>query len=76
MHDYDTNWKRHNDQLLIDKLQTPETNSIAHTPARKINENKNIVGANQNPDSTIINKTPGPMWSRKLPQPHSPNDYN
>jgi len=74
-----TIWKRHNDQLLIDKSLTPANNSISLTPTRQINENtENIetVGAKQNPDTIIINKTPRPIRSRKPPQRYSPSDYN
>ncbi|KAF0761818.1 Uncharacterized protein FWK35_00031951, partial [Aphis craccivora] len=53
-----------------------KVNSIALIPARKINENTETVGTNQNPDPTVINKTPRPIMSRKLQQPHSPNDYD
>ncbi|KAF0690807.1 Uncharacterized protein FWK35_00036749 [Aphis craccivora] len=70
-----TIWKRHNDQLLIDKSLTPASNSISLTPARNINENTEnaeTVYTNQNPDPTIIYKTPRPIRSRKPPQRYSP----
>ncbi|KAF0747567.1 52 kDa repressor of the inhibitor of the protein kinase-like [Aphis craccivora] len=37
---------------------------------------KRAIGTNQNPDPTVINKTPRPIRSRKLQQSHSPNDYD
>jgi len=75
-----TIWKRHNDQLLIDKSMTPASNSISLTPVRNMNEsteNTETVGVvNQNPNPTIINKTPRPIRSRKPPQRYSPSDYD
>ncbi|XP_060882065.1 uncharacterized protein K02A2.6-like [Metopolophium dirhodum] len=76
-----TIWKRHNDQLLIDKSSTHSNNSISLTPARQTNENsKNTetVGENQNPDPAdpvTVNKTPRPIRSKKPPQRYSPSDY-
>ncbi len=77
--DEGTIWKRHNDQLLIDKSLTPASNSISRIPARNINENTEnaeTVCVNQNPDPTIIYKTPRLIRSRKPPQRYSPSDYD
>jgi len=58
------------------KVAGKKKNRVELKPARKINENTEnaeTVGANQNPDSTIIiiNITIRPIRSRKPPQPET-----
>ncbi|KAL4089518.1 hypothetical protein QTP88_024539 [Uroleucon formosanum] len=63
MHDIELDeeliWKRHNDQLLIDKSSTPSSNSISFTPAGQTNKNlKNskTIGTSYVDKYTIIIK--------------------
>lgn len=71
-------WKKHNDQLLIDRSTTPVSNSISLTLASEINENlgDNQIETDPNPDPIIVNKTPRPIRSKKPPQRYSPSNYD
>jgi hypothetical protein len=72
-------WKRHDDQLLVDKSLTPSNNSVSLTPAMQTNknsENTETIFANRNPDPTIINKSLRPIRSRKPSQRYSPSNYD
>lgn len=72
-------WKRHNDQLIIDKSSIPLSNFISLTSVGQTNENsKNTetLFENQNSDPVIVNETSRPIRSRKPPQQNSPSDCN
>ena len=72
-----TVWKRHNDQLLIDKSTTTLNDPISLTSAKEINENleNNQSEPDLNPNPRVTDKTPRPIRSKIPPQRYSPSDY-
>jgi hypothetical protein len=71
-----TIWKRHIDQLLVDR-STPISDTDSLIPASNTNigsKNAKTI-SDLNPNPVVNDKTPRPIRSRRPPQRYSPGDY-